>query len=154
MNDLEKDLEHLRLLSIFMYVYSGLFAMFACFPIIHLSIGIMIVSGALNDGRNSMAPAAFGWMFIILASFFILAGWAIAIANFLAARNLKRHTNRLFCLIVSGIDCAFFPMGTAIGVFSFLVLLREPVKELFAGRVMPELPYQQPVSYMSPPDWR
>lgn len=34
--DVGKDLEHLRLLSIFHYVVGGLIALFACFPIIHL----------------------------------------------------------------------------------------------------------------------
>jgi len=40
------DLDHLRLLSIFHYVYAALTALMACFPIIYVVIGIAIVTGA------------------------------------------------------------------------------------------------------------
>jgi hypothetical protein len=59
--------------------------------------------------------------------------------------------NYLFCLIIAGLNCAFFPTGTVLGVFSFIVLLREPVKQLFQGVAPDEL---QPVMGMTPPDWR
>ena len=39
-----KDEEHLRLLSIFHFVVAGMTALFALFPIIHLLIGLAIVS--------------------------------------------------------------------------------------------------------------
>ncbi len=40
---MNQDLEHIRLLSMFHYVVGGLTALFACFPIIHLIMGIMFV---------------------------------------------------------------------------------------------------------------
>ena len=43
-----QDDEHLKLLSIFHYVMAGITGLFACFPIIHLIIGIAILSGALE----------------------------------------------------------------------------------------------------------
>lgn len=43
-----QDDEHLKLLSIFHYVVAGIIALVACFPIIHLIIGIAILSGALE----------------------------------------------------------------------------------------------------------
>jgi hypothetical protein len=43
-----RDEEHLRLLSIFHYVVAGLTALFACIPIIHLIIGIVILAGGLD----------------------------------------------------------------------------------------------------------
>jgi hypothetical protein len=41
------DLEHLRLLSIFHYVYAGLTALMACFPIIYVVIGIAMLTNAV-----------------------------------------------------------------------------------------------------------
>ena len=46
--DYATDLQHLRLLSIFYYVLSGLAALCALFPVIHLVIGILVVAGAIT----------------------------------------------------------------------------------------------------------
>ena len=39
----DRDAEHLRLLSIFHYVVAGLMALWACFPLIHLFMGVALV---------------------------------------------------------------------------------------------------------------
>ncbi len=44
-----RDEEHLRLLSVFHYVVAGLAALFGCFPVIHLVIGILMLSGVMDD---------------------------------------------------------------------------------------------------------
>jgi hypothetical protein len=49
---MNKDLEHLRLLSIFHYVVGGILALFACFPIIHLIMGIMFLTMPIPPGRD------------------------------------------------------------------------------------------------------
>ncbi len=54
METMDKDLEHLRLLSIFHYVFGGLTALFGCFPCIYLAFGIAFVSGAA--GLPGMDP--------------------------------------------------------------------------------------------------
>jgi len=48
-----------------------------------------------------------------------------------AGRCLSRRKNHLLCLIVAGVSCLFVPMGTVLGVFSIIVLMRPSVKELF-----------------------
>jgi hypothetical protein len=152
MEIIEKDIEHIKLLSIFHYVYAGISAIFGSFPLIHVAIGISVVLGGFAGGKDPM-PMFVGWFFIAVGSILVLIGWGVAIANFLAARRLREHRNRLFCLIVAGIDCAFLPAGTVLGVFTFIVLLREPVKQLFEGRAIPELQPAATLS-MTPPDWR
>jgi len=80
-----------------------------------------------------------------------LSGMAVAVCNLLAGRFLKQHKNYIFCFVIAAIDCMFTPIGTALGVFTILVLLREPVKQLFDVVPQNEL---QPVMSMTPPDWR
>ena len=46
---MNQDQEHLRLLSIFYYVCAGLTALFACIPIIHLVLGLMMVRSLLDE---------------------------------------------------------------------------------------------------------
>ncbi len=48
---MDQDLEHLRLLSIFHYVVGGIAGLFACFPCIHLVLGIIPLHS--RKGYNS-----------------------------------------------------------------------------------------------------
>jgi hypothetical protein len=129
---MDQDAEHLRLLSIFHYVVGGMAALFACFPLIHLAIGIALVSGALNPGPGQQPPPAFvGWFFIAIAAVFILVGWSIAIAILLAGRFLAGRTHYMYCFVVAAIECLFMPFGTVLGAFTIIVLNRTSVRSLF-----------------------
>jgi hypothetical protein len=37
----------------------------------------------------------------------------------------------MFCLVMGGVECLFMPFGTVLGVFTIIVLMQEPVKQLF-----------------------
>ena len=130
---MNQDLEHLKWLSISFYVYAGLTALFSCIPFIHLSIGIAMVTGSFGDDVKA-PPQAFGWFFIGIASIFILLGFTLAVCNFLAGKYLKQQKNYTFCFVIAVISCMFAPLGTVLGVFTIIVLLRESVKGLFNGQ--------------------
>lgn len=133
-----KDERHLGQLSLGFKIYAGINALFSCIPFIHLFIGIMMVTGRLDDGANP-PPAAFGWFFIVLASVFIIGGWALSICNFYAGRFLKEHRNYTFCFVMSCINCSMMPFGTILGVFSILVLMRDSVKNIFDDSPPPNI---------------
>jgi hypothetical protein len=126
------DHEHLRLLSIFHYIVSGLAGFFACIPIIHLAIGLFIIMAPQKMGpANNQPPVAIGWLFVGLASFFILAGWTFAVLVLTAGRLISRRKHYQFCFIIACVECIFMPFGTVLGVFTILVLSRQSVKQLF-----------------------
>ena len=127
------DEEHLRLLAIFHYVVGGLMALFACFPLIHVGMGLFIIIDPQGfSGSSSTPPPAFmGWFFVLLGSVFILAGWAMALCVIAAGRCLAKRKRYLFCLIMGGLQCLFMPIGTVLGVFTIIVLVRDSVKALF-----------------------
>jgi len=127
---MNQDEQYLKLLSVFHYVVGGLAAFFACFPIFHLVIGILMLSGAF-EGRGGGPPAAIGLLFVIMAMFFIIAGWTLAICLIIAGCNLAKRRRYMFCLIMAAIACIFLPFGTVLGVFTIIVLMRPSVKELF-----------------------
>ena len=129
---MNKDEEHLRLLSIFHYVVGGIAGFFACIPIIHFSVGIAVLAGALG-GRGEGPPAILGLMFVMMALVFITLGWTLAICLIISGRFLARRKHYKFCFVVACISCAFTPCGTVLGVFTIIVLMRPSVKELFAG---------------------
>ena len=124
MND---DEQYLKLLSVFHYVVGGLAACFACIPIIHLSIGIAMLVGAI-DG----APEFAGVLLVMIGMVAILMGWTLAVCIIIAGRCLAKRRRYMFCLVMAAISCVFMPFGTVLGVFTIIVLMRPSVKELFA----------------------
>ena len=133
---MNKDLQHLKILSIFHYILGGLIAAGSSVFILHFAVGVMaIVSPASMGG----APPLMGWLFAFVGGAAVLFGWAIGIGLIVAGRFLSRRRHHLFCMVTAGIVAALFhPLGTALGVFTLIVLLRPSVKRLFETG---ELPY-------------
>lgn len=125
-----RDGEHLRLLSIFHYIVAAITAVFALIPVIHLIIGIAMVSGSMDHGPNP-PPGWFGWLFIAIATLLITCGLVMAACMAYAGRCLARRQRHLFCLVVAAVSCLFMPMGTVLGVFTLIVLMRPSVQALF-----------------------
>jgi hypothetical protein len=125
-----EDAQHLQLLAIFHYIVGGIMGLFGCIPVVHLSIGIAMVTGHF-DGHGNGPPPEFGWLFIVFGSFMIAIAWSVAIAILVAGRKLATRSGHLYCLVVAAVECAFFPIGTVLGVFTIIVLMRPSVKRLF-----------------------
>jgi hypothetical protein len=128
--------QHLHLLSIFHYVVGGLTAFLACFPLIHLTIGLVMVFGGFSG--NQAPPAFVGWLFIVLGGGFFLIGQSLAICIIIAGRFLAQRERHLFVFVVACCECVFMPFGTVLGVFTIILLSRESVKAAFdASRSVP-----------------
>lgn len=125
-----EDADYLRLLSIFHYIVAGVLGLVSLLPLLHLALGIAMVTGRL-DNKGDPAPEIFGWIFVIFPLAFIVCGIAMAVAIAIAGRRLQRQQSYLYCLVVAGIECFFMPFGTVLGVLTILVLLRPSVKERF-----------------------
>jgi hypothetical protein len=132
---MNQDLDQIKILSIFHFVVAGIAALFACFPIFHLLMGISMLTGSFfpNDTPTNMSfPfSLFGLMFTIIPAAMILFGWAFAISLAISGYFLFKKQHYMFCMIMAGICCIFMPFGTVLGVFTIIVLIRPSVKELF-----------------------
>ena len=130
-----QDAEHLKLLTVLHYVMGGLTALFGSIPIIHVVMGVLIVNekfvtGSPTTPSTGMSPD-FGWVFIIFGSVAILLFWTFAGCLVYAGRCLSVRKNHTFCTVIACLSCLGFPLGTALGVFTILVLQRPSVKSLF-----------------------
>lgn len=139
---MNRDVQHLKLLSIFHYVVGGLMGLTACFPLIHFVVGVMmIVSPSKMAGSSGPPPPPeLGWFFALIAGGAILLGWTTAICMMAAGWFLSRCKHYLFCMVMAGFACLFHPFGTVLGVFTIVVLIRPSVKQLFENGGLPRLP--------------
>jgi len=128
---LVQDENHLRLLSIFHYVVGCLTALFFCFPLIHVSVGVAMLMGAFADGSPNQPPQFIGIIFVLIGSLIILFGWSVAGCTMYAGHCLSRRKNHTFCLVIAAISCMIVPFGTILGVLTIIVLVKPEVKSLF-----------------------
>jgi hypothetical protein len=136
---INQDQEHLRLLSTFHYVMGGLLGFFGCIPLIHVAVGLMFMFLPMQANSHGPPPPEwfgpmFGGLFVVMGSLFCLIGWTMAVLAFLAGRKLARRQNPVFCQVVAGVLCLFMPLGTVLGVFTLIVLMRPSVQQLFQAR--------------------
>jgi uncharacterized membrane protein HdeD (DUF308 family) len=135
----KKDFEHLRQLSIFHFVGAGLSVAGLAFLAVHYTIMHAVFSDPnLFKGSNGMPPPAefFAMLkvfYAVFATWFIISG----IINLLSAVFLRKHTNRTFSMVVAGFNCLYIPLGTVLGVFTFIVLGRDSVVALYQARQRP-----------------
>lgn len=148
MNEPTKDdLSHLKILAICFYVKAGLVALTALFFSIYIIMGLVVLSIDAPRKASEPPPELLGGIFvgvgvIFMAIFFVLAGLA-----FWAGRSISKRQNYTFIMIVAGLMCLSMPLGTILGVFTIIVLLRESVKPLFQSPSMQQFG-------ATPPDWK
>ncbi len=138
---MNQDSEHLRLLAIFHYIVAGLAALFSLFPLLYTTMGGIFIFAARHGTSKpgeELPPEFLGWIFVGVGSFLFLLGIAMAICILIAGRCLSRRKGYSFALVMACIECLFVPFGTILGVFTIIVLSREPVKALFSAARTPE----------------
>ncbi len=126
-----EDLEHLRLLSIFHYVAAGLLAFVSLLPLFHLTVGLTMFQWSADKPQDMVPGLFFGGCFAMLAAIWMLVGLSSAACLGVAGHFLARRIHYTFCLAVAVVACLFMPVGTLLGVFTILVLVRPSVRALF-----------------------
>lgn len=129
------DVDHLNLLSIFHFVGAGfallgILFLFGHFALMHY---IFMNPELWQNQRGGPPPREFFSIFIIV---YIIGGiWFVisAILNVVSGLFLHARRNRTFSLVVAGINCVHMPLGTLLGVFTIIVLLRPSVRDLYRG---------------------
>jgi hypothetical protein len=125
------NLEHLRLLSIFHYVVGGYLALISLLPLLHVGLGVvMLVEGAGSSSAGA-STVPVGLLFTVVGGLVILFGETFAVCTLLAGYYISKRQAWTFCLVVAGFNCLHMPMGTILGIFSLIVLLKPEVKALF-----------------------
>ena len=145
---MNKDLDQLRLLSIFHYVLAGLCIFPLLYGVFYMVIGIFagaMIASAPNTNDSGPPAVLFGGIFVIIGLFIVIVSLTIGFLIFKSGRNLSKQTGYTFCFVIACISCVFMPFGTILGIFTLIVLSRDTVKAIFNG---------QNVSNYNPQNWQ
>src|SRR6266581_2637262 len=125
----ERDAEHLRLLSIFHYVIGALDIVIGSVFIVHFVVGFLMARHAPMFGPNP-PPHWAGLLLMCVFGAIVLLAWTLGICTIISGRYIARRKNRMFSIVMAAIHCLSFPFGTALGVFTLIVLMRDSVRRL------------------------
>ncbi len=131
-----EDEGHLKNLAIGHYVVGAVMVAFACLPLLHLGIGVAMLSGVLPieaevEGDLEAMPSLLAWMFIGMGALFFFLGQAVSIGVVISGRFLQKRKNYMFSFVLACLMCFFVPVGTILGVFTIIVLSRDSVKKIY-----------------------
>lgn len=127
---------HLQVLSVCYYIYAACNAFFSLFGLLYVFMGVLIggviaAAPVPPDKPPLPPPAYFAAIFGVIGAAIFLFLMGSAILMVMAAGRLRRRRSRVFCLVVGALSCIWFPFGTALGVFTIVVLSRSSVPRLF-----------------------
>lgn len=132
-----KDRDHMRILAIFYFISGGLTLLGTLCSSFYLVFGIMFLvggEGMFASDPNPPPPevAAFiGWVFIAISIFAMAIGGTIGGLQLYTGTSLLKCRRYTLCLVVAAITCLSVPLGTILGVFTFVVITRPSAKALF-----------------------
>jgi len=126
------DNEHLNLLSLF-HLISGIFTLvYSVFMALYFGFFTFIFNLSGNfEEANSDFPFEFMSFFMLICIIILVIAIALGVAKIFCSKFIKQKKNRIFCIVISCIECFSFPYGTLLGVLSIMVLNRNSVKEIY-----------------------
>jgi hypothetical protein len=134
-----KDADHLKLLAIFHLVFAIICLLGIGFLFLHYEL-MHHFFGNPDMWKNSKNPPPkpildffqyFIWFYVIFGAFLFLA----IILNLISALCLHQRKCRTYSLVIAALDCLQIPFGTALGVMTIIVLVRDSVRLSYDKRL-------------------
>jgi hypothetical protein len=126
--------EHLNLLSIFYFVFGGLSLMLAFVMLIYTVVfGAIFSNPSIRQEMDATEPVVgyvFGIVSIIFLVIFVLV-LSVGILQIVAGFKIRQKKNRIFNIVIGSLALPSFPLGTALGVFTIIVLSKPSVIAMF-----------------------
>jgi hypothetical protein len=127
-----KDESDLNLLSVLHYVWS---AFLGCGALgvagYFVLLGGLFGASATSSGADPAGAAVAAGATVVIGAVIAIMMGAFLVLHLLAASGLRKRKRRVLIYVASALMCTSFPLGTALGVFTIIVLGRPSVKALF-----------------------
>ena len=148
-NQVNQDSEHLKILSICFYVLSGLTLFPVLFGFIYIILGVVfgVAMSSVPHRADEPPPAIMGGFFIGFGLIFAVIFGTLGVLILKAGRDISKRKSYTFCFVVACLICLWMPLGTVLGIFTIIVLMRDSVKAIFNGQNAPQFGN-------TPPDWK
>lgn len=130
-----KDGEQLKTLAVLYYVMGGLTVATTSIALIHFITGLFFIFAPPEPGMKMI-----GFIFAGIAALVLSIGWSIGGGTIYAGRMIQVRRRPLFTKIMAAFNCWSFPFGTALGVWTFVLLSRPSVKALYDRIPLPLMP--------------
>jgi hypothetical protein len=110
-------------------VIGWLWILNAVVSILMLIIGLIIVNASVSSAQDATLVTIGGLCFFIPGT----------IANFLAGYGLLQYKNwaRILAIILAIINLPLFPIGTAVGIYTLVIMFNKETKVLFSSEGTP-----------------
>jgi hypothetical protein len=130
-----EDESHLNTLAICHFVYAGFAALGGLFGVVYAVMGIVVAASVASSpsagASGAPPPALFGGIFAAIGGIIVVLAWTLAALIVYSGLCLKRRRRRTFSFVMACICCLNVPLGTALGVFTLVVLSRASVKAIY-----------------------
>lgn len=121
--------QHVDLVGVLFVVWGGLTILIGASTLALGMAAAALISTAAAAGRGQFAASLTAATFTLLAILAVLWGAAHVSVGVLVRR--RRHWSRHGAILLGAIDLLLLPFGTALGVYTLWILLREEAKRLF-----------------------
>jgi hypothetical protein len=127
------DTEHLRMLAICHFVAAGLAVVGVAFSSLYLVLIQTVFANPRMWANSPQGPpptemiSVFRWAVALFVLWFLVS----AVGNLLSGLFLRARRHRAFSMVVAGINCVHIPVGTVLGIFTFIVLARDSVRNAY-----------------------
>jgi len=135
------DNEHLKLLSMFHYIYAGIILAYAFFIILQFIflfyfLELFIRNSPFNTftSNNEFDPMIFKFILFIGIAFFIIM-LTIGILEIVSGKFIKARKHRTFSYIIAILNLLSIPYGSILGIITLTVLGRNSIKEMYSKNI-------------------
>src|SRR5262249_44246249 len=123
------DGEHLRILAICYYVLGGMAIVISSFALLYVAFGLLlaVTPQFAHDVKRPNDAAAMGVIGLLMmgaGGLFVCLGWLHGGLQIFVGRALQQRRHRTLTLAVAMFTCLSIPLGTLVGVFTLIVLMR------------------------------
>ncbi len=140
----DRDGDHLRLLSVFYSIWGVLTILGSCFLLVDLVMGLAMLSHPQTwtnprpppvppYGPHTNTTKLTGEMLVAVGGGGTILGWILGVLTICADRCLAVRRHPVFIMVMAALNWLSVPLGTPLGIFTFVVTARPTVKALFAA---------------------
>jgi hypothetical protein len=137
----DRNRNHLELLSVFTWVMAGMHLMGCLAGGVHIGLAIFLPRffASLPPSKDPPPPEVLEMLagfFAVMGVIVILLSTLVAVLTAWSAYSIHQRRNRVWVLVVGAFHLLSMPFGTALGVYTIIVMTRPGVKAWFEGRAL------------------